>query len=88
MEVLRLDGGHESFERLRDVLARGSVEERAHALGELIEMGKMSGSVPDVQLAHVLDVLVARALGQALAQERALEALDQLVARGVHILAT
>src|SRR6185436_15021826 len=55
MEVLRLHGGNESFEKLRDLLATGSIDERAHALRELIEMGKMSGNVPDVQLAHVLD---------------------------------
>jgi len=57
MEVLKLHGGSESFDRLRDVLAGGTPDQRAHALRELIEMGKMSGSVPDVQLSHVLDVV-------------------------------
>ena len=55
MEVLRLHGSRESFDKLRDLLATGTIDERAHALRELIEMGRMSGSVPDVQLAHVLD---------------------------------
>jgi len=55
MEVLRLHGDSDSFDKLRDVLATGSIDARAHALGELIEMGKMSGSVADVQLAHVID---------------------------------
>jgi len=55
MEVLRLHGNSESVEKLRDLLATGSMDQRAHALRELIEMGKMSGNVPDAQLAHVLD---------------------------------
>jgi hypothetical protein len=55
MEVLRLHGDRESFDKLRDILATGSIDERAHALRELIAVGKMSGSVPDVQLAHILD---------------------------------
>jgi hypothetical protein len=55
MELLRLHGGRASFDKLRDILASGTIEERAHALRELLEMGKMHGSVPDFQLAHVLD---------------------------------
>jgi hypothetical protein len=55
MEVLQLHGDRESFDKLRDVLATGSIDERAHALRLLIEMGRMPGNVPDVQLAHVLD---------------------------------
>jgi hypothetical protein len=55
MEILKLHGGRESFDKLRDLLATGSIDERAHALRALIDMGKMSGNVPDVQLAHVLD---------------------------------
>jgi|SRR6185295_11329612 len=55
MEVLKLHGDRASFDKLRDVLATGSIGERASALRELIEMKKMPGSVPDVQLAHVLD---------------------------------
>jgi hypothetical protein len=57
MEILKLSGDRESFDKLRDVLATGSIDERASALRELIDMGKMSGSVPDVQLAHVLDAI-------------------------------
>jgi len=55
MEVLKVHGSPASFDKLRDVLASGSIDERASALRELIDMGKMHGSVPDVQLAHVLD---------------------------------
>ena len=55
MEVLRLCGDGAAFDKLRDVLATGTIEERAHSLRNLLDMGKMSGSVPDVQLAHVLD---------------------------------
>ena len=55
MEILKLHGGRESFDKLRGLLATGSIDERAHALRALIDMGKMSGNVHDVQLAHVLD---------------------------------
>src|SRR5262249_6440994 len=44
-----------SFNKLRGVLASGTIAERAYALRNLIDMGKMSGNVPDFQLAHVLD---------------------------------
>jgi len=55
MEILKLHGDRQSFGKLRDLLATGSIDERVHSLRELIDMGKMSGSVPDVQLSHVLD---------------------------------
>ena len=55
MEILKLHGSRECFDSLRDLLATGSIDERADALRALIDMGKMSGNVPDVQLAHVLD---------------------------------
>jgi hypothetical protein len=55
MEILRLHDSRESFDRLRDALAGGKIEERAYALRELIKAGRMSGSVPDFQLASVLE---------------------------------
>jgi hypothetical protein len=55
MDVLRIHGSSASFNKLRDALASGTIEERAYALRNLIDMGKMSGNVPDFQLAHVLD---------------------------------
>jgi len=55
MEVLALDDDRASFDKLRDVLASGSIDERAHALRSLINMGKMQASVCDFQLSHVLD---------------------------------
>jgi hypothetical protein len=57
MEVLRIHNGRESFDRLRDALAAGGIEERAYAVAELIKTGRMAGAVRDVQLAHVLDDL-------------------------------
>ena len=57
MEVLRVHNGPESFDRLREALASGGIEERAYALAELIKTGRMSSSVPDFQLSHVLDEL-------------------------------
>jgi hypothetical protein len=55
MEVLAMHGDRASFDRLRDVLASGTIEERASALRSLIDMGKMQASVCDFQLSHVLD---------------------------------
>lgn len=55
MEVLKYDKSAASFDQLRDVLAGGSCQERAHALSDLYDMGKMTDSVFDVQLAHILD---------------------------------
>ena len=55
MEVLALHGGRASFDKLRDVLASGTIDERASALRSLLEMGKMAPSVCDIQLSHVLD---------------------------------
>ncbi len=55
MEVLQSAGDRESFDKLRDVLAAGTIEERVHALRSLIDTGKISASVCDFQLAHVID---------------------------------
>ena len=55
MEVLALDDDRASFDKLRDVLASGSIGERASALRSLIDMGKIQASVCDFQLSHVLD---------------------------------
>jgi hypothetical protein len=55
MEVLTLHGGRGSFDKLRDVLASGTIGERASALRSLIDMGKLQASVCDFQLSHVLD---------------------------------
>jgi hypothetical protein len=57
MEVLKFDNSKDSFDRLRDVLATGSCEERAHALGDLYEMGRMNDSVFDHKLADILNDL-------------------------------
>jgi hypothetical protein len=55
MEVLALYGGRAAFDKLRDVLASGTIDERASALRSLLEMGKLAPSVCDMQLSHVLD---------------------------------
>jgi hypothetical protein len=55
MEVLALHGDRASFDKLRDVLASGTIDERASALRSLVNTGKISGSVCDFQLSHVLD---------------------------------
>jgi hypothetical protein len=85
MDVLRIHGGSASFNKLRDVLASGTIEERAYALRNLVDMGKMSGSVPDVQLAHVLDAINGlEGLTQALqiAQEHAGPVSNAALLRG------
>ena len=55
MEVLKYDNSKESFDHLRDVLADGTCNQRAHALSDLYDMGRMNDSVFDVQLSHILD---------------------------------
>src|SRR6266480_1749244 len=50
MEVLRLHGDRASFDKLRNVLASGTIDERAAALRSLMDMGKLSASVCDFQL--------------------------------------
>lgn len=57
MDVLAAKNDHACFERLRDLLLHPSIETRGHALSRLIESGRTSGSVPDVQLAHIIDAL-------------------------------
>jgi len=74
MEVLALDENRASFDKLRDVLASGSIDERASALRSLIDMGKLAESVCDFQLSHVLDDIdgiPGMTIGLQLAQEHA-----------------
>ena len=55
MEVLKVDNSKVSFDRLRDVLASGTCDARAHALDDLYDMGRMNDSVFDWKLAEILD---------------------------------
>jgi hypothetical protein len=57
LEVLGAHGGKRCIEHLRDLLLHPSIDTRAHALGVLIDGGHTPGSVPDVQLAHVIDAI-------------------------------
>lgn len=57
MQVLAAHGKRESIDRLRHELAVGPVKSRAWALWTLIDHGHTPGSVPDTQLAHVLDAI-------------------------------
>ena len=58
MEILARDASAASFDRLRDSMtSHHPVDERAHALRYVIEMGKASGSVPDAQLSHMVDAM-------------------------------
>src|SRR5439155_15244320 len=55
MEVLGHENSKASFDRLRDELVGGSVDNRAHALGTIDDMGRMAGSVFDRKLGELLD---------------------------------
>lgn len=57
LEVLGAHGSRESIERLRHILAERDqpIRIRASALGVLIDNGHAAGSVPDVQLSHLID---------------------------------
>src|SRR5205085_2676409 len=55
MEVLGRENSSASFDRLRDELIGGSVDNRAHALGTINDMGRMGGSVFDRKLGELLD---------------------------------
>jgi hypothetical protein len=55
MEVLGRENSTASFDRLRDELIGGSVENRARALDEINSMGRMTPSVFDHKLGELLD---------------------------------
>jgi hypothetical protein len=55
MELLGRENSKASFDRLRDELTGGSVENRARALDEINSMGRMTPSVFDFKLAELLD---------------------------------
>jgi hypothetical protein len=55
MEVLGRENSTASFDRLRDELVGGSIDNRAHALSTINDMGRMGGSVFDRKLGELLD---------------------------------
>jgi hypothetical protein len=55
MEILGAHGGQNSIERLRHLLVDGTPSSAGWALRVLIDTGHTPGSVPDVQLAHILE---------------------------------
>jgi hypothetical protein len=67
MEVLRVEGSRESFDRLRDFLIGGPASRRAWALRELYATGKMGDAVFDRKLAQLLnDVEIGEGMTEAL----------------------
>ncbi len=67
MEVLRVEGSRESFDRLRDFLTGGPASRRAWALRELYATGKMGDAVFDRKLAQLLnDVEIGEGMTEAL----------------------
>ena len=57
LELLGAHGGSESIEHLRHLLTHPSIDTRAHALDVLIDGGHAPGTVPDVQLSHIIDAI-------------------------------
>lgn len=57
LEVLGAHNSKQCIAHLRDLLLHPSVDTRAHALGVLIDGGHTPGSVPDGQLAHVIEAI-------------------------------
>lgn len=57
LDVIAAKNDRACVDHLRDLLLHPSVETRGHALSRLIDGGHTPGSVPDVQLAHIIDAL-------------------------------
>jgi hypothetical protein len=57
METLAAECSRESIDRLRDcrLAARSDASTRAYAIRSLIDAGQMSGGVPEVQVARLLE---------------------------------